>query len=78
MPVIDRSWHLPEDLPPDNRQVVAELKPKDKRHKKQVFSVVRYFRANSEGHDGDAAWWDPARDDDVEIVRWQYIWPHPL
>jgi hypothetical protein len=58
------------ELPPDHRQVLAEVRPR-RRNSRAVFVVARYFRPKRGVHDGDPGWFDNAGGD-VDVIRW---WP---
>lgn len=76
MPKQDQSlqanWHSPTELPPNDVQVIAELKPRRK-NGKPVFAVVEYLRTRKGVHDAEPMWFEPISEDEVTVLRWRYI-----
>lgn len=69
---LQSNWKLPTELPPDDVQVLAELKPRRK-NGKQVFAVVEYLRTRKGVHDAEPSWFAPLSQDEVEVLRWRYL-----
>jgi hypothetical protein len=66
-------WNPGTELPPNDVQVLAELKPSRKNAKRKIYAVVEYMRTRKGVHDAEPMWFEPMGENEVEVVRWRYI-----
>lgn len=69
---LDANWKLPTEQPPDDVEVLAELKPRRKKAK-PILAVVEYMRTRKGVHDAEPMWVTTHSDDNVEVLRWRYL-----
>jgi hypothetical protein len=69
---LDANWKSPTEFPPDDVQVLAELKPRRK-NMKPILAVAEYLRTRKGVHDAEPMWFTTLSDEDVEVLRWRYL-----
>ena len=72
MPNQTAIWKSPTELPPNDVQVIAELKPRRKKGK-PIFAVVEYLRTRKGVHEAEPMWFEPISENEVVVLRWRFI-----